>query len=74
MTHEAPERAGNPRRGVVPPARRREAAGLRADLLAVAAAVALVAAAALAGWSYLRAGQDIILPFPPLMADWQPHV
>jgi len=40
----------------------------------VAAAVALVAAAALAGWSSLRAGQDIILPFPPLMADWQPHV
>lgn len=46
----------------------------RADLLAVAAAAALVVAAALVGWGYLRSGQDILLPFPPLLARWQPHV
>jgi hypothetical protein len=40
----------------------------------VAAVVALVTAAALVGWGYLHSGEDIILPFPPLMAQWQPHV
>lgn len=56
------------------PARPAAEPGLRTDLVVVAAACALVAAAALAGWAYLRSGRDIILPFPPLMADWHPHL
>jgi methylthioxylose transferase len=47
---------------------------MRADLLAVAAVCALVAAASLVGWGYLHSGEDIILPFPPLLASWDPHV
>jgi hypothetical protein len=49
-------------------------AGIRADLLAVTAVCGLVAAAALVGWGYLHSGEDIILPFPPLLASWDPHV
>jgi hypothetical protein len=48
--------------------------GIRADLVAVAAVCALVAASAVVGWGYLRSGKDIILPFPPLLASWDPHV
>ena len=48
--------------------------GLVADLLAVAAAVALVVVAALLGWRLLGAGQDLDLPWPPLLAHWMPHV
>jgi hypothetical protein len=47
---------------------------LRRDLVAVGAAAGLVAAAALVGWQLLRAGMNIFLGFPPLLAQWLPHV
>ncbi len=73
MTHEATHgasgRTGRAVRDPIPPEPR-----LRSDLLAVVAAVGLVIATALAGWRRLHAGEDIILPFPPLLANWDPHV
>lgn len=49
---------------------------LRADLLAVAAAVVLVSAAAAVGTYYNRphSGVVIFVSSPPLFADWLPHV
>ncbi|GAA3235909.1 hypothetical protein GCM10017691_33660 [Pseudonocardia petroleophila] len=46
----------------------------RWDLVAVAAATALVVAAHLVGESLKAAGQDIFLGVPPLLASWLPHV
>ncbi len=61
-----------------PPARKPEApaSGRRADLLAVAAAVALVAAATTVGLYYNRPNSGVIIfvSSPPLFADWLPHV
>ncbi|MEU4246956.1 hypothetical protein AB0F15_06045 [Amycolatopsis sp. NPDC026612] len=61
-----------------PPAREPEApvSGRRADLLAVAAAVVLVAAATAVGLYYNRpdSGVVIFVSAPPLFADWLPHV
>lgn len=48
--------------------------GTRWDLLAVAAAAALVVAAHLVGESLKAGGQDIFLGLPPLLAVWLPHV
>ena len=47
--------------------------GLRADLTAVAAAALLVIAAAAVGRLLLAQGVDLLLPFPPLLAQWLPH-
>ena len=52
------------------PSRRPEAA----DLAVVAVAVGLVVAAALVGRRLLAEGVDLTLPFPPLLAQWLPHV
>jgi hypothetical protein len=61
-----------------PPAREPEApvSGHRADLVAVAAVVALVAAATAVGLYYNRphSGVIIFVSAPPLFADWLPHV
>ena len=61
-----------------PPAREPDApvSGRRADLLAVAAAVVLVAAATVAGLYFNRpnSGVVIFVSAPPLFADWLPHV
>ncbi|MEV6830394.1 hypothetical protein [Amycolatopsis sp. NPDC051102] len=61
-----------------PPAREPEApvSGRRADLLAVAAAAVLVAAATAVGLYYNRphSGVIIFVSAPPLFADWLPHV
>jgi hypothetical protein len=46
----------------------------RYDLLAVACGALLVVAAALEGRSLTDAGVNIDLGFPPLLADWLPHV
>ena len=48
--------------------------GLAWDLGAVAVGVLLVVAAAVAGRILLAAGADILLPYPPLLAEWLPHV
>ena len=48
--------------------------GTGLDLAVVAAAVGLVVAAALVGRALLAAGVDILVPFPPLLAVWLPHV
>jgi methylthioxylose transferase len=45
-----------------------------ADLLAVAAGVGLVVAVAVVGRRLLADGVDLLLPFPPLLARWLPHV
>lgn len=46
----------------------------RADLVAVAAASALVIASAWVGRQLLAGGAQLLLPFPPLLAGWLPHV
>jgi hypothetical protein len=48
--------------------------GVGADVLAVAAGVVLVVAAGLVGRGLLADGVTILLPFPPLLAQWVPHV
>lgn len=53
-----------------PPSRR----ALVGDLAAVATGALLVLLASLEGWRLIRAGQDIILGFPPVLATWMPHV
>ncbi len=53
-----------------PPSRR----ALIGDLVAVGAGALLVLLASLDGWRLIRAGQDIILGFPPVLATWMPHV
>ena len=45
-----------------------------ADLVVVAAAGALVVAAAAVGRRLLADGATLYLPFPPLLAQWLPHV
>lgn len=45
-----------------------------ADLLAVGAAAVLVVASAIVGRGLIAAGVDILVPFPPLLASWLPHV
>jgi hypothetical protein len=44
------------------------------DLACVLAAALVVLAAALVGRALLAAGVGIFLPFPPLLAEWLPHV
>jgi hypothetical protein len=48
--------------------------GSAADLAAVLGAALVVAVAAMAGRALLAGGVDIFLPFPPLLAEWLPHV
>jgi hypothetical protein len=48
--------------------------GVRGDLFAVGAGVALVVVASLVGWSLIHAGHALFLGFPPLAATWMPHV
>jgi hypothetical protein len=57
----------------VTPLSTRTRSGSRADLLAVAAGVALVVLAALVGRGLLAAGVDIFLGRPPPLAVWLPH-
>lgn len=52
----------------------RTGGGLGADLVAVVAVVVGVLVVARVGWRLLGAGTHLILGFPPLMADWMPHL
>ena len=46
----------------------------RRDTLAVATALVLIAAAAVGGRILLDQGRQIVLPAPPLVAHWSPHL
>jgi hypothetical protein len=46
----------------------------RGDALALAVALALIAVAAVVGYEMNRRGLPIVLPRPPLLAFWHPHV
>ena len=46
----------------------------RADLLAIVIALILIAASAVVGRVLLNRGFDLVLPTPPLLAFWSPHV
>lgn len=46
----------------------------RGDPLALVAALALIAVSAVVGRVLLDRGQPIVLPGPPLLASWDPHV
>jgi hypothetical protein len=46
----------------------------RGDQIALAAALALIAVAAVVGVVLKRHGQGILLPRPPLIAHWHPHL
>ncbi|WP_375430788.1 hypothetical protein [uncultured Friedmanniella sp.] len=47
--------------------------GRRADPLALAAGLALIAVAAVVGRLLVDRGDEILLPTPPLLAFWHPH-
>ena len=53
---------------------RRSRRSRRADVVVVAAAGALVVAAAAVGRRLIADGATLYLPFPPLLAQWLPHV
>ena len=53
---------------------RRSRRSWRADVVVVAAAGGLVLAAAVVGRRLLADGATLYLPFPPLLAQWLPHV
>jgi methylthioxylose transferase len=46
----------------------------RSDLVALVAALALIIIAAVVGYQMNRRGLPIVLPRPPLLAFWHPHV
>ena len=46
----------------------------RSDLLSLVAALALIIVAAVVGYQMNRRGLQIVLPRPPLLAFWHPHV
>jgi len=52
----------------------RERTGVRTDAVVVGAVVALVVVAAVVGRRLLAEGVDIFLGWPPLLAEWLPHV
>jgi hypothetical protein len=46
----------------------------RGDLVALVAALALITVAAVVGYQMNRRGLPIVLPRPPLLAFWHPHI
>jgi methylthioxylose transferase len=66
------DRSG-PRHGGTTAAARRSG-GPGGDIGPVALGVVLVVASAVVGRMLLAGGADLLLPFPPLLAQWLPHV
>jgi hypothetical protein len=54
--------------------RRRATAGHRLDVVAVATGLAIIAAAAVVGQLLIGQGRRMVLPAPPLVAYWHPHL
>lgn len=46
----------------------------RGDLIAVAAAALLVTASSLVGWALIDGGTDVLVGWPPVLAEWMPHL
>ena len=46
----------------------------RGDLITVAVVAVLVTAVSLLGWALIDRGVPILVPWPPLLAEWLPHV
>lgn len=46
----------------------------RGDLVAVAVAALLVMASALIGWALIDRGVDVLVGWPPVLAEWMPHL
>ncbi len=65
----APHRTSGPT-----PARAEPRTGWRADLLAAAGGVGLVAVASAVGWALIDRGVPVLVGFPPLLASWAPHL
>src|ERR1700712_3134144 len=55
------------------PDTRRRGPRVRGDLVAAPLACAPVAAASLYGWAAIDRGVDILVGWPPVLADWMPH-
>ena len=66
------DRSGPPQSEATAAARRFGGPG--GDIGAVALGVVLVVASAVVGRMLLAGGADLLLPFPPLLAQWLPHV
>jgi methylthioxylose transferase len=52
---------------------RRRGPRLPGDLVAVLLVAGLVTAASLVGWAGIHQGIKILVDWPPLLADWEPH-
>lgn len=72
MTQTRPSTTGSPGAGLAE--RRHGFPFVRSDVIAFAAAIAVIALSRLIGVLLTDAGQDMVLPWPPLVAFWHPHV
>jgi len=63
-----------PSRGSAPSQETAARGGLALDLLLVGLAAGLVTISSIVGWMLLDGGANLVLPFPPLLARWLPHV
>ncbi|PVZ14977.1 hypothetical protein [Actinomycetospora cinnamomea] len=65
---------GRPGSADEPPSPVRRPLRLRGDLIAVAVAALLVTASSVIGWALIDAGVPVLVGWPPLLAQWLPHV